>query len=193
MQGLVNDPVPVPGVIVGLRQIKPVKVSTLHKKAERYRDGFVKLFHEHNYAELLDEDGTQMLDGAGRRVSLTASRFAREMGINKSTFHYWLNGRPDPEMGSHSERIDDEGWDLPGVPQETVDKIRETVERDEALRGDPEREDRRPFSAPERIHIFRSWVTRMHADDLDDKGWKMLDEVQEQITRLYDELAESNP
>jgi hypothetical protein len=123
------------------------------------------------------------------------------MGINKSTFHYWLNGRPEPEMGSHSERTDDEGWDLPGVPQEAVDKIRRAVEHNEALLGDPEwraangmkpePEDRRPFSAPDRIHIFRSWVTRMHADDLDDRGWKLLDEVQEQITRLYDELAES--
>jgi hypothetical protein len=181
----VSDPVP---VIVEIRQIKNLKVSTLHKKAERYRDGFVKLFREHEHAFLLNEDGSEMLDGAGRRVSLTAGRFAREMGINKSTFHYWLNGRPEPEMGSHSERTDDEGWDLPGVPQEAVDKIRRAVERNDL---GAELEDRRPFSAPDRIHIFRSWVTRMHAGDLGDRGWKLLDEVQEQITRLYDELAES--
>jgi hypothetical protein len=187
-----SDPVP---VIVDLRRIKPVKLSTLHAKAERYRDGFVKLFREYEHADVNNEDGSPMLDGRGR-ITVTASWFAREMGINKSTFHYWLNGRPEPEMGSHSERTDDEGWDLPGVPQDTVDKIREAVEHDEALLGDPnsmtpEPEDRRPFSAPDRIHIFRSWVTRMHADDLGDRGWKLLDEVQEQITRLYDELAES--
>jgi hypothetical protein len=149
------------------------------------------LFREHEHAELLNEDGSEMLDGAGRRVSLTAGRFAREMGINKSTFHYWLNGRPEPEMGSHGERTDDrtadEGWDLLGVPQETVDKIRRAFEHNEPL------EDRRPFSAPDRIHIFRAWVTGMHAGDLDDRGWKLLDEVQEQIARLYDELAVTTP
>jgi hypothetical protein len=183
----VIDPVP---VITEIRQIKNVKISTLHAKAERYRDGFVKLFREHESAYVINDDGSLMLDGAGRRISVTASWFAREMGINKSTFHYWLNGRPEPEMGSHSERTDDEGWDLPGVPQEAVDKIRRAVEHNEALPGDPEPEDRRPFSAPDRIHIFRSWITRMHAGDLNDRGWKLLDEVQEQITRLYDELAE---
>ncbi len=132
MQGLVSDPVP---VIIEMRQIKPVKVSTLHQKAERYRDGFVKLFREYEHADLLNEDGSPMLDGAGRRVSVTAARFAREMGIPKQTFHQWLNGRsvrnadpsPDP----------DKGWDLPGAPQETVDKIRDTVEHNEALLGDP--------------------------------------------------------
>jgi hypothetical protein len=183
MQGVVSDPVP---VITEIRQIKNVKVSTLHAKAERCRDGFVKLFREHEHAFLLNEDGSEMLDRAGRRVSLKASLFAREMGIPKQTFHQWLNGRsvrnadpsPDP----------DQGWDLPGVPQEAVDKIRRAVEHNESL---AELEDRRPFSAPDRIHIFRSWVSRMHADDLSDRGWKLLDEVQEQITRLYDELAES--
>jgi hypothetical protein len=119
------------------------------------------------------------------------------MRIPKQTFHQWLNGR----SVRNADPSPDEGWDLPGVTQETVDKIRETVEHNEALLGDPKwraangmtpaPEDRRPFSAPDRIHIFRSWVTRIRAGDLDDKGWKLLDEVQEQITPLYDELAES--
>ena len=127
------------GQIVEMRIIKPIKVSTLHAKAERYRDGFVKLFREYEHADLLNEDGTPMLDGAGRRVFLTAARFAREMGLPKQTFHQWVNGRsvrnadPTPD-----DRAADEGWDLPGVPQETVDKIRENVEHNEALLADPE-------------------------------------------------------
>jgi hypothetical protein len=35
----VIDPVP---MITEIRQIKNVKISTLHAKAERYRNGFVK-------------------------------------------------------------------------------------------------------------------------------------------------------
>jgi hypothetical protein len=176
-----SDPVP---VIVEVRRIRNVKVSTLHAKAERYRDGFVRLFREHEFAAVLNDDGSDLLDGAGRRISVTASWFAREMGIPKQTFHQWLNGR-SVRNADPSPDDPDKGWDLPGVPQDTVDKIRETVERT------LEPEDRRPFSAPDRIHIFRWWVTRMHAGDLDDRGWKLLDAVQEQITRLYDELAES--
>jgi hypothetical protein len=117
------DPVP---VIIQMRQIKPVRINTLHAKAERYRDGFVKLFREYEHAYVLNEDGTEMLDGAGRRVAVTASWFAREMGIPKQTFHQWLNGRS--VRNDDSSPRDEEGWDLPGVPQETVEKIRQTVE-----------------------------------------------------------------
>jgi hypothetical protein len=48
----VSDPV---AVITEIRIIKNVKVSTLHQKADRYRDGFVKLFREHEHAYLVNE------------------------------------------------------------------------------------------------------------------------------------------
>jgi hypothetical protein len=95
----VSDPVP---VISEIRRIKNVKISTLHAKAERYRDGFVKLFREHEFAYVIDEDGSLLLDGAGRRVSVTASWFAREMGptgVMQRRLWPWCHNRAGPATG----------------------------------------------------------------------------------------------
>jgi hypothetical protein len=92
-----------------LRGVKPIKVGELHRRAERYRDGFVKLFREVEGAQVLTDDGEPLTDARGR-VFITAAWFAREMGIGKSTFHYWLEGRPSPvspedvDESSHSEQ-----------------------------------------------------------------------------------------
>jgi hypothetical protein len=187
----VSDPVP---VTIQIRRIKPVKVSTLHAKAERYRDGFVKLFREHEHADVLNEDGTLMVDGAGRRVSVTASWFAREMGIPKQTFHQWLNGRSVRNADSSPQ--DEEGWDLPGVPDEVRDAMRSHVEHNERLLNNREwraengmapleDEDGLP---PVVLRTFLSLIKDIHAKHLAPKDFKLLDAIVEEIARINDEL-----
>jgi len=79
-----------------IRKVKPVRPSTLHKKAERYQDGFVKVFREHEGAQVLNEDGTEMQDGRGR-VFVTLSWFANEFGIDRTTFRRWMGRIPTPD------------------------------------------------------------------------------------------------
>jgi hypothetical protein len=96
-----------------IRKVKPVKRSTLHKKVERYRDGFVTVFLENEGALVLDEDGQPLRNGKGRQ-SVTVNWFAAEMGIPVRTFRNWVKGvkQPAPRISAnHAEMEEDESGD----------------------------------------------------------------------------------
>ena len=91
-----------------LRRVKPVKASTLHAKAERYRDGFVKLFREYEGAQVVTEDGEIARDASNRRIFVTIRWFAREMGVPYPTFRTWVNGRSGSNETAPSEDEEDD-------------------------------------------------------------------------------------
>lgn len=101
-----------------IRRVKPIKASTLQAKAERYRDGFVKLFREYEGAQVLTEDGEIAKTKDGRRVFVTGGWFAREMGIPKATFHQWLNGR-----SVRNANPDDDVDDDPVIPDDVSEIV----------------------------------------------------------------------
>jgi hypothetical protein len=112
-----------------IRKVKPVKRSTLHKKVERYRDGFVRVFLENEGALVLDEDGQPLRNGTGRQF-VTRQWFAQEMGIPVPTFRRWVIGEKQsaPAISANQNEMeedepDDEGDSLvcscipdPGCP-----------------------------------------------------------------------------
>ena len=93
-----------------LRKVRPVKASDLHAKAERYQDGFITLFREHEGAQVLNDDSSEMVDGRGR-VFVTVAWFAQEFGISQTTFRRWL-GKDVPRgtepISTNGTEIDDD-------------------------------------------------------------------------------------
>lgn len=94
--------------------IRPVRLSELHAKAERYRDGFVELFRKHEGAQVLNEDGSEMVDGRGR-VRVNPTWFAAEMGIAKQTFADWLDP-PDKNTDSVQTHTEGDGENREPAP-----------------------------------------------------------------------------
>ena len=85
-----------------IRLVKPVKVSTLHAKAQRYREGFVELFREYEGAPVITEEGESLTDGRGR-VFVTPAWFAREMGVPPRTLLNWVKGTKAPTPAERDE------------------------------------------------------------------------------------------
>lgn len=76
--------------IIELRRLRPVKWSAIDKKTQTYRDNFVHTYLEFEGRELLEEDGTSMLDGQGRRRTVSMRAFASRYGIGQTTFKKWV-------------------------------------------------------------------------------------------------------
>jgi len=98
--------------------VSNIKWSQIEAECGDYREGFVATFRKYEGQQ------TDEVDGAGRRVKVTASSFARHVGIDPSTFRRWMgvarHVTPDERLKKDAVRARTEIRRLPAEEKAAV-------------------------------------------------------------------------
>lgn len=110
-----------------------IRWAEIEAECGNYRDGFVNVFRRH------EGQATDEKDGQGRTVKVTATSFARHMGIAESTFRGWTRSASVALQPPARQRLDTSRarTALRDAPMEQIEQIISELpkERQELIRA----------------------------------------------------------